>query len=227
MDKIDFLKNVSLFSGIEYNQLLNIANICKEKSYQKNSIVFFEDDPGTAFYIIKSGFVKILKYSEDGRTTILSILGKGEYFGEMAVIDSTSRSATAETLTDCTLFVIHKNDFEKLIRTTPTLALQIIHTLSHRLRQADKQIDHLTFQSAQDRIINTFLRLCEQFGTKDGNRIVVDIELTHQDIAALAGTTRETTSRILGKLKKEGIVNFLKGQIVILNKEKLVKKVSK
>lgn len=225
MDKKLFLKEVPLFCEVSDDQILKISNLTQEKFYPKNTVIFFENDPGEIFYIIISGLVKILRYSENGKTSILTILGPRDYFGEMAVIDRCYRSATAETLTDTTLLTLHKRELENLIQHSPSFVLQIIHTLSNRLRQADAIIDTLTFQKTPKRIINTLLRLAQQFGKKEEKKVVMEISLTHQEIADLSGTARETTTRTLNKLKKEKLLEFSTREIVIFDWEKLSKKI--
>lgn len=221
------LREISLFANISQDDLVKLSDIVQQRKFSKGNIIFLEDEPGQTFYIIKSGLVKISRIASDGRIKTLSILQPFDYFGEMAVLDSHHRSATAEALVDSVLLVIYKNDFENLIKKNPHIALEIIHTLSERLRYANQQIEDLAFQDSQRRLINIILKLTQQFGEKDAEKIKIKITLTHQELSELAGVSRETVTRHLNHLEREGLIKLEKHQLIILNEKDLKKYKSK
>lgn len=218
-----FLKQVLLFNRAKDEDLKKICSVVKEKLFARGSIIFLENEPGHTFFIIKTGLIKIARAAPDGRLKTLNILGPGDYFGEMAVLDEPFRSATAEALLDSEVYVIYKRDFESLIEKNPHIAMDVIHTLIQRLRHADQQIEDLTFTGSKERVVKTLVKLSEQFGKKTEEKIHIPLHLTHQEIAELAGLSRETTTRLLNEMEKDGFLAFEKHHVIILNDGKFRK----
>lgn len=222
-DTLTYLRQVLLFSKAKDDDLKKICEVTKEKLFARGSIIFLENEPGHTFFIIKSGLIKIARAAPDGRLKTLNILGPMDYFGEMAVLDEPFRSATAEALIDTEVYVIYKKDFESLIEKNPHIAMDVIHTLIQRLRHADQQIEDLTFTGSKERVVKTLVKLSEQFGKKTEERIHIPLHLTHQEIAELAGLSRETTTRLLNEMEREGLLGFEKHRVIILNDSKFRK----
>lgn len=222
-DILTFLRQVLLFSKAKDNDLKKICEVTKEKLFARGSIIFLENEPGHTFFTIKTGLIKIARAAPDGRSKTLNIMGPGDFFGEMAVLDEPFRSATAEALLDSEVYVIYKRDFELLIEKNPHIAMDVIHTLIQRLRHADQQIEDLTFTGSKERVVKTLVKLSEQFGKKDEEKIHIPLHLTHQEIAELAGLSRETTTRLLNEMEKEGFLGFEKHHVIILNDTKFRK----
>ncbi len=222
-DILAFLKQSVIFSKSKNDDLKKVCGVVKEKLFARGSIIFLENEPGHTFFIIKSGLIKIARAAPDGRMKTLNILGPGDYFGEMAVLDEPFRSATAEALLDSEVYVIYKRDFETLIEKNPHIAMDIIHTLIQRLRHADQQIEDLTFTGSKERVVKTLVKLSEQFGKRQEDKVHIPLHLTHQEIAELAGLSRETTTRLLNEMEKDGLLGFDKHQVTILNELKFRK----
>ncbi len=129
-----------MFSDLSEAELARFAEVAREREYPKNSVILFEDDPGDALYIVSSGQVKVVLIGEDGREVILSVLGDGDFFGEMALIDDEPRSASARARGDCRVFPIDEARFQLLVKETPFFALQMMKTLARRLRKMDALI---------------------------------------------------------------------------------------
>lgn len=214
MENLDFLKTTSLFSGIEEKYLKKILEIVREKKYPKGSIIFFEEEPGETIYLIKEGKIKIYIVSEqDGREKILSILQPPDYFGEMAIIDGYGRSANAQCLEDSILLVIYKSDFIKILKENIDVSHRIIYNLIQRLRETNMQVKELVFMNVRQRTIKTILRLTEEYKKVKNGRSV--ISLTHDELARFVGTSRETISRILNELEREGILETRRNSIIV------------
>lgn len=192
------------------------------RKYPKGHTIFFEHDPGDAVYFIHEGMIKITKQAEDGRVKILSILKKGDYFGEMSVLDEEERSATAEVLVDAKVFVIYRKELLEILKDHPEVPLQIIKTLSRRLRSSNSQIEQLTFFTTQQRLAHTIIQLANNFsaGDKDGSE-VIHFNLTHQDLADLCGMSRETCTRYLNKFEQEELIRIKKPYMYLMGRDKL------
>ena len=218
----DFLKNVILFKGLPAAQMEKVQKLITHKVLPKYQIIFEEGEAGETLYIIMSGLVKISKEASDGRVKTLALLKAGEFFGEMSVLSDEGRSANAETLTDAELLLIGKADFEALLDKNPGISVAIIRTLIERLTDADRQIKNLALGNSRAKIADILLLLSQDFGDKSEDGTKVNIRLTHQELADLAGLARETTTKLLNEFVKDEAILLKDREIEILNTEKLV-----
>lgn len=222
---IDFLKEIPLFSHLDEEDFQQLTNICSEKKFEKGQTIFYEEDMGTGFYIIVSGQVKIVMLSNDGREHILGLLRERDFFGEMSILDGEPRSATAIALSDVKTITITREDFTKLLRNNPDISIKIMFVLCKRLRRADRHVESLAFLSAPGRVARTILELSDEQGIKDDNKVIINHKMTRQEFANIAGTSRETLTRVLMEFQDEGILDIGKNQIVLVDKKLLKEKV--
>ena len=196
------LKGVDLFSELTEEQLGLLANLVVVQDFNRDETVVLEGDCSMkALYLIASGTVQVYMTGVDGRETILSFLERGDFFGEMSLIDGEPRSASVRTVTDAQLMIIHREPFLTLIRQTPEIAMSLLSEMSKRLRKANKQIGSLSTMSVSGRVAGTLLNLMEERGmrihTDNGQMVtVIHNRPTQQQLADMSGTTRETVSRI-------------------------------
>lgn len=208
----NFLKQTHLFAEVTDNGLNKISNFVKENFYKKGEIIFNEGETGDTLHIIVKGRVKITKYTQQGKIKILAILNEKDSFGEMALLTEEARSATVEAIESVITLSIAKKEFLDILQIEPSISLQIIKTLCHRLAKADRDLKNFIAGNAKVRIS------CVLLDFKDENNIV---KLTHQEIADISGLTRETTTRILNKFADEKIIETKSRKIYIIDKEKL------
>lgn len=208
-----FLQDQTLFSGLSDEELARIVEIMGIRQYKRNEVVFLEGDPGDSFYLVLVGEIRIYKLSPDGREKTLALIGVGDFFGEMALLDQKLRSASAETTIKTSLGVIHREHFTQLIYQYPGIALKLIVQLGERLRLANYQIESLVFKDVRERVIQFLLQYAAE---SDGDAPVpLKKRVTHQEIANLVGTSRETVTRILGQLQEEGYIST-KGRMIYI-----------
>ncbi|MBQ7081032.1 MAG: Crp/Fnr family transcriptional regulator [Fibrobacter sp.] len=230
---VDLLKGVELFSELNEEQLGMIANLVIVKNYNRDETVVLEgDDSVQALYLIATGSVQVYMTGIDGRETILSFLERGDFFGEMSLIDGEPRSASVRTVTDATLLVIHRESFLSLIRRTPEIAMALMSELCKRLRKANKQIGSLSTMSVSGRVAGTLLNLMEERGvrihTDNGSMVtVIHNRPTQQQLADMSGTTRETVSRICSLLVRANAIAMTGKDIVIFDEDVLQEKATK
>src|SRR5919204_576889 len=136
LSPMEVLRKVPLFSGLSESDLAAFAELTRERSYPKGSVIVFEDDPGDSLFLVAAGQVKVVLIAEDGREVILSVLGEGSFFGEMAVIDEEPRSAHVIAMEDSNLLVIRREDFHARVRHSPEVAISLLREISRRLRRA-------------------------------------------------------------------------------------------
>jgi len=182
------------------------------------TLLFHENDPGEEMFIIQIGKVKISKKVRNIEKTLV-VLGKGEFFGEMAILNDKPRSATAEVVEDSEILVIDRKTFETMIRGNAEIALRIIKKLSARLQEADNQIENLMIRDNTSRIVDLLAKLTREAGKPTGRG--VELNYTFDDLAGMVGLGREQVVGILDKLVKIQVIDLSGGAIVISNKEQL------
>ncbi len=210
------LQKVPLFSQLGPPDLQRVLEVARERAYPKNSVILFEDDPGDALYVVKQGQVKVVLIGEDGREVILSVLGEGDFFGEMALIDDEPRSAHVIAMGDSTLLVLRREDFQGLLMQTPVIALAMLRELTRRLRRVDEKVGSLVLLDVNGRVARLLLDLAEEAGAERITR-----RLTHHTIAQMIGSSRETVSRTMRELADKGLIEVSRRDIVIRDRSAL------
>jgi CRP-like cAMP-binding protein len=201
-DALTSLRGIPLFSRVAQADLEQIASHLIERRYPRNTTIVEEGLPGDYMYILREGRVKVTKLSEDGREKILDFLESGSFMGEMALLERGPRSASVKTLSPVRVLALSRTDFIALLRKSPDLALAVIQELSRRLRSVNEQASSLSFQRVKERTMGLLERLAKD-PTDDGARLITP-SLTHQQIADMVGTSRETVTRVVKDLKESG-----------------------
>ena len=216
MQTADFLATVPLLSRIDPGELQRLAAVTRERQYSKGSVILFENDPGDALYIVRQGRVKVVLVGEDGREVILGVLGPGEYFGELSLIDEQPRSAHVIAMEDSVLLALRSDDFRRRVEATPAMAWSMLLELSRRLRRADGKIGALALLDVPGRIARLLLDAAADAG---GDRLAKP--LTHQTIAQMIGASRETVSRAMVEFQEAGWIAVERRTIRITDRSAL------
>lgn len=230
---LGLLKGVELFSELNEEQLKMLGNLVVAQNFVRDETVVLEgDDSVQALYLIASGSVQVYMTGVDGRETILSFLERGDFFGEMSLIDGEPRSASVRTVTDAQLLIIHRESFLTLIRQSPEIAMGLLSEMSKRLRKANRQIGSLSTMSVSGRVAGTLLNLMQERGVRihtDNGKMVTVIHNrpTQQQLADMSGTTRETVSRICSLLVKTSAIAMTGKDIVIFDEDMLQERATK
>lgn len=215
------LKRSHIFRDFDDTELEVAASLAKTRIFPKNSIIFFENDMANNFYIIKSGRIKIFRNSSDGREFILGIFSIGALFGDVPVFDGGVYPATALSIEDCEVYSISKEDFETFVVNNPQTAIKIIKMLSRRLRNATNMLTDMAMKNVSQRLAGMLVKFADQDGSRHESGILIECDLTRQELAELIGVSRETFIRELGKFQKAGILQCQKRDIIITNLDKL------
>lgn len=216
MSLVPVLRRVPLFSDLSEAEIARVAEVARERSYPKNSVILFEDDPGDALYVVVTGMVKVVLIGEDGREVILSVLKEGNFFGEMALIDDEPRSAHVIAMEDANLLVLRREDFHQRLQETPSIALGLLRALSRRLREADEKIGGLVLLDVNGRVARLLLRMADE---NDG--VHITRRVTHHTIAQMVGSSRETVSRTMRDMVERGLIEVSRRMITIRNRAAL------
>ncbi len=201
-EALDTLRMIPLFAQATDADLDLLSQYLIERRFPRNTTVVEEGLPGDYMYVLREGRVKVTKLADEGREKILGFIDEGGFFGEMALLDRAPRVASVKTLKPVRLLALSRADFLSLLRKSPDLALAVIHELTRRLREMDEQASSLSFQRVKERTKGIFLRLAHDPAPQDGHRVTPP--LTHQQIADMIGTSRETVTRVVKDLKQEG-----------------------
>jgi CRP-like cAMP-binding protein len=214
MDIKKHLSQADLFAGLSPQQLDEIARIISDKRYRKGELIFTDGDEGVGFYIVISGRVKVYKVSPDGKEQIMHIFGPGKPFAEVPVFEGSRYPANAEALEKCRLFFFPKKAFVKLIHENPSLAMNMLASLSQRLKQFSYLIESLSLKEVPGRLASYLLYLSDKKGYTDA----LELDIAKSQLASLLGTIPETLSRILTKLSQKGFIKINGPNIVILDR---------
>ena len=218
MSKIlDVISNIPLFDGLPLDQMEALAQIVLRKHFHKGQIIFSEGDEADGFYVVVEGTVKIFKLSVEGKEHILHIFESGEPFGEVPVFAGEHFPAHAEAIAESRLLFFPRDAFVNLIKQIPSLALNMLATLSARLRQFTVKIEHLSLKEVPGRLAAYLLYLSDELGEQRS----VDLSISKQQLAGLLGTIPETLSRILAKMAKDGFIEMAGRHITIKDRPAL------
>ena len=213
---IDVLRRVPLFESLSEADLQSFAELVRERSYPRGSVIVFEEDPGDALYVVAAGQVKVVLVAEDGREVILSVLGPGSFFGEMAILDEGPRSAHVIAMEESNLLILRRDDFHARLRAMPEVAISLLKEISRRLRRADEKIGSLVLLDVNGRLAHLLLRLADE---ERGDQITR--RLTHHTIAQMIGSSRETVSRAMRGLVGRNVIEVTRTAILLRDRATL------
>lgn len=210
------LKSIPLFSHLREEDVGRIARFARERSYPKNSVIVFEEDPGDSLYVVMLGQVKVVLIGEDGREVILSTPSGGDFFGEMSLIDDEPRSAHVIAMEDSRLLVLRREDFHQCLSEMPGIAIGLLRAMCKRLRQADNKIGGLVLLDVPGRVARLLLEMADE---NDG--IHITKRITHHLIAQMIGSSRETVSRTMRALVDQTLIDVSRSKITLIDRDAL------
>jgi len=212
MEMINMLRKVPLFAELDENELKAIAALASSTEVPKKSIVVQEFDPGNSLYVILNGEVKVSTYSIDGREVVLALLGKGSFFGEMSLLDEEPRSANVTTMQDCKFANIRRSDLVPLLLEQPLISLKLLTETASRLRKTSGMLKRVSSMDVPHRLYTYLVDHCHHFSQQDPNGWYATVLPTHQLLADQLSTSRETISRAISQLKRDGILKQGEGR---------------
>lgn len=215
----DFLKICSCIPFLAClcpRELSEIESVVIVKKFSKNQVILLEEDEATYFYFIISGKVKVIRYNEEGRELMLAIHKRYDYFGEMAILDGKTSPATIVAMDDCMIGFITKSNFMKLILSNEKSLHMIISLLCTRLRDAWTMLNVFGFAEASEKVRAALKIFGQKFGTEEKNGTIINIKLTHKDLANFAAVSRETASRIISTMMKAGEIEMIDNKYFLL-----------
>jgi len=210
-----YFKQVSFFADLPEEEIQALSSATKRRTFRSGEVIFHRDDPGQVLYMIKEGKVKICIISPDGQEVSLAVLGKGEYFGEFALLDGLPRSTDAVALEKVECYTLQRSDFLNAILKNPKIAILVLEALSKRLRATDNMVEDLIFLDVYGRVAKKLLELADAHGVKTDDGIIIDVRLTQQELASMVGASRESVNKVLGYFTDKKFISTDKHRITI------------
>ncbi|WCK55829.1 Crp/Fnr family transcriptional regulator [Aneurinibacillus sp. Ricciae_BoGa-3] len=212
---IKFLAEVPLFAGLHAEDRDKVASVMSSKTIKKREILFNEGEPCSAIFLIQTGRIKVYKTTWDGRDQIVNLLSDGEMFPHVGMFGGSPYPATAEAMEDCRLYSINVEELTRMLLSNPELGIRMLRVFEDKIRTLQSRLSDVLSKDMTDKIMNTLTSLASTNGIDNPEGCRIDMELTQQDVANLVGTTRETASRVISQLKKEGKIEFDSRHIII------------
>jgi len=209
------LAHASIFAGLEPRQLEALATIAVRKRFKAREMVLRKGDPALQIYVIVSGRLKAISAGGMGRQAALSIMGPGEVFGEVAVLDGQPRSATITALEPCQLLIIQRNDLFHFLTRNPGAAIKLLEVLAQRLRRLSERVEDSAFLEVPGRLAKQLLRLAERYGCDVGDGVRIELKLSQQELGDLVGATRESVNKQLRAWVSDGVLDQRGGRVVV------------
>lgn len=220
--KMWYLQNFNLFKEVEDKTLINMAVKSHMSVTKKKEVIYFPEEQSHTLYLLKEGKIKISRISSEGQTMTLALLGPGEIFGVSALLGQDTHENIAEVVEEATICAIAKKDFDDLLAKSNVLGRKINTYLGDRIRQVESRIEDLVFKDARERVVGFLASYMRTFGKQLVDLWEVRPFLTHQDIAELTATSRQTVNAILNDLKEAGKIDFSRRYLRVPNPDELV-----
>lgn len=212
------LGRIPIFNNLTREHLTLLAPSIKEQEFKKGRIIVHQDEKGSIFFVMESGLAKVTMTGKEGKEITLSYIKPGEFFGEMALLDGRPRSASVVAVEDSVVMVLTRDEFLGYVRQNPEIGIKMLEVLSERIRYADQKIGLLTLADVQSKLVHYFIHLASRLGVPTVDGILIENRPTHEAMAAELGTTRETITRVLGDLKRNGYLKMSRKTLLLSNR---------
>ena len=216
-----FLKRCGLFEQLPAQELSLLESRAKVRRFERDSAIYLPGDVADGVLLLSEGRVRICDSTPEGKQLILAFIEPGELFGELSLIDQQPREERAEAALASTVILISGDAIQRVLQSVPALSLGITKLIGFRRRRIERRLKTLLFRSNRERLVHLLLELAEQYGSVRADGILIDIRLSHQDLANIIGSTRETVTVTLGELQGEGMIRIARQSIVLTNAQAL------
>lgn len=221
-----YLKRCDLFEKLAPAEVERLEQRAQVRNFARKGLIYLPNDQADAVLLLAKGRVKIVNITAEGKQSILAFIEPGELFGELAVFGPGEREEFAEVMDPATVVLIPAAEMRRLMESHPDVSLGITKLMGLRRRRIERRLRHLLFRSNRERLIHLLLELAEQYGCQTPTGVTLSIRLSHQDLASVIGSTRESVTLVLGELASEGIVDVSRRQLVIASLKKLAASVA-
>ncbi len=225
-EKLWHLKNCDLFNRLSEERLSRLESRCRARSFARGTPIYLPVDLADGVLLLASGRAKICNFTAEGKQAILSLIEPGELFGELAIFDGQGdREEYAEAIEASTVVLIPAGEIQQLMEEIPQVAIGITKIIGMRRQRIERRLKYLLFRSNRERLVHLLLELAEQYGKPSAAGVELGIKLSHQDLANIIGSTRETVTVVLGELASEGLVELGRRRILLKEPQRLAESV--
>ena len=215
------LQLVPFFNKLAPSDIETLAQRLVIRRFSAGQIIFHHGDPGGLLYIISRGRIKVTHATPDGQEALLAIMGTGDFFGELALLDDSPRSATVEAMETTETLTLHRDDFIRFINNNPSFSLHVLQTMAQNIRRMNNQISDIFFLDLPARLARSLLNLAEQHGKETPEGVIIEISLTQTDLAEMTGATRVSINKALGRFRRSKWVKTKGRKFTILDRAAL------
>ena len=216
-----YLRKIPLLEGVAVEHVRALAALVEIKEFRRRQIVYLPGDPGEHVFFIQGGRVKCSKVSRDGKELTLDYHGPGDFFGELCVFEGAPREEMAEAMKNAIIVVLPRENLKELLERDPALGLRFARVLGQRRRHIETKLEHFVFRDVHAKLASLLLELGREYGLETEDGVKIDLKITHQEMANLIGSTRETISLALAVFKKKNLVQLLGRTVVLVDQEGL------
>ncbi len=215
------LQLVPFFNKLTPGEAGNLSRLLVMRRFSSGQIIFHHGDPGGLLYIISKGKVKITHSTPDGQEAMLAIVSVGDFFGELALLDNSPRSATAEALEPTETLTLHRDDFRRFLQDNPDFAMHVLQTMARRIRRLNNQVSDIFFLDLPARLARQLLELADEHGRQTDEGVQIQLSLTQTDLAEMTGATRVSINKALGRFRRAGWVKVSSRKFTIIDEDGL------
>jgi len=216
-----YLKKIPLFQDISGETLQRLVTGIEMREVRRRQVLYLPGDPGQAVFFVHGGRVKISKVTPDGKELTLAYRGPGEIFGELVLIDGGPREEMAEATENALISELDRVEFEKIVQREGVIGYRLTKVVAQRRRDVENKIEQLVFKDVNAKLAELLLRLATEYGIEDSRGILVALKITHQEMANLIGSTRETVSLTLSQFKRRGLIQTDGRKVILADREGL------
>ncbi len=211
---------VPIFKNLDCDHLLKIINKIKHKSFDKGDVVFVEGNISEVLYFINIGKIKLYKYTKDGKEQILHILSEGDFFGELDLLKSSAYKFNARAMEKTMVCILTKEEMKDIVMHNPEIGIELLESVGNRLAEAENLAQNLATNDIDSRMAYLILDLTEKYALAKGDKLILKLPVSREEMANYIGVTRETISRKLKKFEEEGLIELVGTKsMIILNQE--------
>lgn len=216
-ERLWYLKSCDLFQQLSPDQLAILESRCRVRKYPRSTPIYLPADHADGVLLLAEGRVKLGSFTEEGKQTILAFIEPGEIFGELSLMGSSEREEYAESVEKSTIILIPNEAMQQLLAENPSVSLGVTKLFGLRRQRVERRLKYLLFRSNRERLVHLLIELAEQYGKPVPEGVELRIKLSHQDLASIIGSTRETVTVVLGELQSEGRLKLGRRKITLID----------
>jgi CRP-like cAMP-binding protein len=216
-----YLKKIPILAELGPEVLARLSERIQLREVRRREVVYLPGDPGNSMFIVNGGRIKISKVTRDGKALTLNYVGPSEVFGETCLIEGGPREEMAEAMENSMITELERTDVEKLLQSHAQLGFQMTRILAQRRRELENKLETLVFRDVTSKLAELLLSLAEEYGVEDSRGTMVALKITHQELANLIGSTRETVSLTLSQFKRKRLICTEGRKVIISDSEAL------